>query len=41
MLKKARELDEAGCFCDWLDIKEAPPIKWRLTVVSIDKENEE
>jgi len=25
-----------GVYCDWLDIKESEPIKWRLTVTGVE-----
>lgn len=35
MIKTSMRLGKEGIFTDWLDIKEAPPLKWRLTVVRV------
>lgn len=38
MLSTHANLMKNGVWCDWLDIKEQPPKKWRLTITGFDKE---
>lgn len=37
MLSTHAELMKNGVYCDWNNIKDEPPLKWRLTVVGFDK----
>lgn len=36
MLNTHARLMASGVYCDWLDIKEPEPIKWRLTVTGVE-----